>query len=251
MMFFSSIEILLKNSTHVGMQTSIQEFLSFLQLPVEGHDFWLLEQALTHKTFAMDFKEPKLHQERLEFLGDAILGATIAAKLYTTYADKAESQLTIAKIHLVREGMLAKVARSLGLWNYLRLGSGETRSGGAQKDVILADGLESLIAYIYLQFGWQETYNFIMQRIWPEFPWFEQQGVSKSYKNLLQERVQRQYKELPVYIDTEASVESSGNITSFQTEVFIQWKSYWVAIAQNKKKAQEEAAKAALEKLGL
>jgi ribonuclease-3 len=123
----------------------------------------------------MDFKEPKPHQERLEFLGDAILGAIIASQLYTTYHDKAESHLTIAKIHLVREEMLAKVARTIGLGNHLRLGSGETRSGGAAKDVILADGLESLIAYIYLQFGWQETFDFVVQWIWIEFPGFEQQ----------------------------------------------------------------------------
>jgi dsRNA-specific ribonuclease len=73
--------------------------------------------------------------------------------------------------------------------------------------------------------------------------------VSKSYKNLLQEWVQKHYKELPLYIDTQASVEVNGNITSFQSEVFIQGVSYGIAVAQNKKKAQEEAAKVAMEKL--
>jgi ribonuclease III len=100
----------------------------------------------------MDFKNPKPHQERLEFLGDAILGACIATKLFQEFPDRPESELTIAKIHLVREEMLAKVARKMELGSYIRLGSGEGRSGGASKDVILADGFESLIAYIYLQF---------------------------------------------------------------------------------------------------
>jgi ribonuclease III len=220
-----------------------QLLLTSLSLPHDGHDFWLLEQALTHKTYAMDFKNPKPHQERLEFLGDAILGACIATKLFLEFPDRPESELTIAKIHLVREEMLAKVARKMELGVYIRLGSGEWRSGGASKDVILADGLESLIAYIYLQFWRQQAYICVMEWIRPEFPGFEVHGVSKSYKNLLQERVQRKYKELPVYIDTEANVESSGNITSFQSEVFIQGVSYGVAVAQNKKKAQEEVAR--------
>jgi dsRNA-specific ribonuclease len=75
--------------------------------------------------------------------------------------------------------------------------------------------------------------------------------VSKSYKNLLQERVQRKYKELPVYVDSEASVESSGNITGFQSEVCIQGVSHGAAVAQNKKKAQEEVAKGVMERLGV
>lgn len=224
---------------------NIQPFLTSLSLPLEGHDFWLLQQALTHKTYAMDFKQPKPHQERLEFLGDAILGACIASKLYEEFPELAESKLTIAKIHLVREEMLAKVAKNIKLGSYLRLGSGEGRSGGAEKAVILADGLESLIAYIYLVFWRQEAYNFVIRRIRPEFPGFEEYGVSKSYKNLLQERAQRMYKELPVYVDIEASVEASGNITSFQTQVFVRGELLATAHAQNKKKAQEEAAEIA------
>ncbi len=228
---------------------NLSSFLSSIGLWECVHNKELLLVALTHKTYAMDFKEPKPHQERLEFLWDAILWACIASKLYQEFPDIAESQLTIAKIHLVREEMLAKVARKIGLWNFLRLGSGEARSGGAEKDVILADGLESLIAYIYLQFGRQKSYDVIMRRIWQEFPGFSEQWVNKSYKNLLQERVQKYHKELPVYVDTEASAEANGNITSFQSEVFIQGVSYGVAIAQNKKKAQEEVAKMAMEKL--
>lgn len=148
----------------------IQNFLASLGLSHDRHDMRLLTTALTHKTYAMDFKDPKPHQERLEFLGDAILGACIATKLYESFPDLPESQLTIAKIHLVREEMLATVARKMNLGTYLRLGSGEGRSGGANKDVILADGLESLIAYVYLQYGWQETYDFILRWIWIEFP---------------------------------------------------------------------------------
>jgi ribonuclease III len=209
----------------------------------------LLEIALTHKTFAMDFKDPKPHQERLEFLGDAILGASVASILYEQFPDHPESKLTIAKIHLVREEMLAKVARNIGLWKFLRLGSGEARSWGADKDVVLADGLESLIAYIYLCFGFAHAHRFILSYIRPEFPGFSEQWVNKSYKNLLQEWVQKLYKELPVYEDREASVEKSGNITSFQSDVYIRGELAGTAIAQNKKKAQEEAARMAMEKM--
>jgi ribonuclease-3 len=106
--------------------------------------------AFIHKSYAADFKQEVVHNERLEFLGDAILGSVIAKQLYIDYPNAAESQLTLYKIALVREEHLAKIAKHIGLDQQLLLGNGEEKMGGRQKDVILADGLEALIGFLVL-----------------------------------------------------------------------------------------------------
>ncbi|MBP3222604.1 MAG: ribonuclease III, partial [Actinomycetaceae bacterium] len=111
----------------------------------------LLRQALTHRSFAYEHNEP--HNERLEFLGDSILGFVVAEKLYRTYPDASEGDMSRMKTFAVSERGLAEVARRLELGGHIRLGKGEKKTGGANKDSILSDTVEALIGATYMQHG--------------------------------------------------------------------------------------------------
>ena len=131
-----------------------------------GHSFAdpeLLERALCHRSWAKDHPDGSVghDNERLEFLGDAILDLVISEKLYRS-SSSAEGRLTRARATLVRRETLARHARSLGLGSFLRLGKGERRSGGADKDSILADALESVIAALYLEGGLPLAAHFVL-----------------------------------------------------------------------------------------
>ena len=115
----------------------------------------LLRRALTHRSFAFEHDEE--HNERLEFLGDSILGMIVAEKLYKDYPDASEGDMSRMKTYAVSERGLSDIARELNLGQFLRLGKGEDKSGGRDKDSILSDTLEALIAATYLQHGMETT----------------------------------------------------------------------------------------------
>lgn len=115
----------------------------------------LLRRALTHRSFAFEHDEE--HNERLEFLGDSILGMIVAEKLYKDYPDASEGDMSRMKTYAVSERGLSDIARELNLGQFIRLGKGEDKSGGRDKDSILSDTLEALIAATYLQHGMDTT----------------------------------------------------------------------------------------------
>lgn len=170
-----------------------------------GHRFAdesLLAQALTHRSAGAT------HNERLEFLGDALLNLIVAEVLYTRWPKADEGALTRARAELVRESALAGIARNLDLGAALTLGPGEMKSGGHRRDSILADALEAVIASIYLDAGFATCRAVIL-------PWFEAllaalpppNKVGKDAKTRLQEWLQARQKPLPVY----TLVEESGD----------------------------------------
>jgi len=221
-------------------------YVLWLWLSIEDVDQELLLQALTHKSFSADTPDEDIpHNERLEFLWDSLLGARVAEDLFTLYPGIPESKLTLAKIYLVKEWTLADVARQIELGTYIRLGNWERRSGGDEKDAVLSDTLEALIAYLYLVHGREAIASFIKKYIMSQLkdltqlPW-------KSWKSILQEFVQKRYKQVPVYIDVEDEVEASGNVLRFLTHVQVNWKHIASWTWQSKKKAQEVAAEKAL-----
>ncbi len=181
----------------------------------------LLQMAFTHKSFSMDAPHDKIpHNERLEFLGDSVLGMIVADELYKMYPDVAESQLTLMKIQLDKEPTLATVARKINLGEHIRLGRGEDKTGGAQKDAILSDMLESLIGYLYIDQGRTTVASFVKTYIIAELALGED-GAVKSFKSLLQELVQQLHKDIPVYQDIELHVEPTGNVTLYGSDVFV------------------------------
>ncbi|MEM8768244.1 MAG: ribonuclease III [Pseudomonadota bacterium] len=153
----------------------------------------LLEQALTHKSHS------RQHNERLEFLGDAVLGYVIADLLYADPSNGAEDALTITRADLVRGDTLAVLARRLGLGDFLRLGSGERKSGGRDRTSILADALEAVIGAISLDGGLEAARACIGLLYAEELVGLGDRRVSKDAKTRLQERLQGEALALPSY----------------------------------------------------
>jgi ribonuclease-3 len=161
-----------------------------------GHRFSdaaLAEQALTHRSFGSP------HNERLEFLGDGVLGCAIAEELCARFPDLAEGKLSRLRANLVREAALAEVARRIDLSRFLRLGEGEIASGGAGRDSILADALEALYGAVFLDAGYgaaraviRRTFGELLERIDATRP-------AKDAKTRLQEYLQGRRLRLPQY----------------------------------------------------
>ncbi|MDR1950102.1 MAG: ribonuclease III [Spirochaetaceae bacterium] len=187
------------------------------------------------------------NNERLEFLGDAILGAVTAALLYTELADRAEGQLAKIKSVVVSEEILAGLARELRIDSLLVLGRGEELSGGREKNAILADALEALIGALYLDSGYKAVFNFVSRRIEAEIKRVLQNQHHRDYKSLLQELCQRLYRKYPVYQLIKRSGPDHDRL--FWMEVRISEKTFGPGVGKNKKSAEQEAARIAYEEL--
>lgn len=226
------------------------EIISYLtELWVENishHDIML--QAFVHKSFAMDYTDNISHNERLEFLGDSVLGHVISQILFADYPDEAESTLTLYKIALVRESTLAKVARDINLWAHLFLGNGEDRMWWRDKDSVLSDALEALIWYLSLVWGYDDAFLFIKTYLYPEMEMITTQEI-KSYKTLFQEAIQDSQKLTPYYEDYEHEIDATGTVTTYRSEVYVEDGVHGEGFGRNKKKAQEAAAKQAYQQL--
>ena len=161
-----------------------------------GHRFSqprLLTRALTHRSASPD------HNERLEFLGDAVLNVSISALLYERFSGSDEGDLTRIRAHLVREDSLHKVALSLGLPEVVRLSDGETRGGGAQRPSILADALEALIGATFVDGGFEPADQLVRRLFGDIIQATDVDGWSKDAKTELQEWLQARRLPAPVY----------------------------------------------------
>ena len=225
-----------------------QELLELCtRLSISFRDLRFLEMALRHRSFSNEGHHSPYNNERLEFLGDAVLGMTTAAYLYDSMLDKPEGDLAKIKSVVVSEMTLAPVALKLGIDKYLVLGHGEERSGGRHKKAILADALEAIIGAYYLDAGYVSAQKLVLSFIIPEIEKVHQNRHQKDYKTLLQELYQKQSKACPVY----TVVKRSGpdhNMT-FWISVSVGGCIYGPAAGKNKKEAEQAAAKIAYERL--
>ncbi|AHB41800.1 hypothetical protein P148_SR1C00001G1021 [candidate division SR1 bacterium RAAC1_SR1_1] len=222
---------------------SIKGFLKNLGIPVEKiKDETLFFQTFVHKSFAADYKQMLLHNERLEFLGDGILSAVTNKLLFINYPEYSEADLTLYKIALVREETLAEVAKEIDLDKYIFVSKGEEKMQGRKKNAILSDCLESLLGFLYVELGNEVVEAFITKYIFSKIGTISKDPV-KSYKTMIQEYVQKEYKELPIYKDNEYSVDEKGNPITYQSEIYVGDKKVAEGLGSNKKKAQEDAAK--------
>ena len=228
------------------------EIISYLQslgIPTQNiQDENLLLLAFVHKSYAADFKDVFTHNERLEFVGDGILGAVINKTLFLNHPEMAESDLTLYKIALVREEILAEIAKDIKLNDMVFISKGEEKMQGRQKESILSDTLEALIGYLYIDLGIEITEQFIKQHIYSKLDKVSKNPV-KSYKTQIQEIVQKQHKVVPEYKDSEHVVDEKWNVTEYKSEIYIVGTKISEWFGSNKKKAQEEAAKACYEKI--
>jgi ribonuclease-3 len=187
------------------------------------------------------------NNERLEFLGDAILGAVAATLLYQGLSDKPEGELAKIKSVVVSEDILSGVARELQIDKLLILGRGEGLSGGRTKNTILADALEALIGALYLDSGYKATYKFVSRRISPEITRVLDNRHHLDYKSLLQELSQHLYHEYPVYRLLKQSGPDHARL--FWIEVTVHDKTFGPGMGKNKKAAEREAARIAYDAL--
>lgn len=230
----------------------VSETLSSLQtrLQYAFRDVGLLERALTHRSFSneqRDLRPP--NNERLEFLGDTVLGFVVGDLIYRAFPNLQEGSLSKIKAHLVSAMMLGAKGRELGLGRYLRMGAGEARSGGSEKLSLLADAFEAIIAAIYLDGGLAPAEAFVRRVFHPDVAGIDVGDLSfHDYKTTLQEAAQSLGLPLPEY----RVVDEYGpdHEKAFVVEVYWDAESFAYGRGSSKREAQRKAAKEALKKLG-
>ncbi len=206
----------------------------------------LLQNALTHSSYANErWHNSLLSNERLEFLGDSVLGMLVAEYLYRTFPDRPEGELTRMRADMVCETTLAGAANRIGLGEHLLLGHGEQRFGGRQRDSILADAMESVIAAAFLDGGLEAAKGIVRRFILVEVP--VKKLHNADYKTQLQELVQQKKNQTLSY----ALVEERGpdHDKEFTVEVSLNGTVVGRGAGSSKKRAEQQAACAAIEKL--
>jgi ribonuclease-3 len=208
----------------------------------------LLELALIHSSYLNERPGQGLtSNERLEFLGDAVLGLFIADRLYLDFPNADEGTLTRYRSILVRRETLTRLGASLKLGEYLYLGRGEDTSGGRNKPANLSRALEALIAAVYLDQGDAAASRFIHRLFAADFKRLEAMSAIADSKSQLQEFVQSRYQTTPVYSDTESS-EDSGE-KRFTAEVRVKGSVLGRGEGRTKKEAESRAARCALDEM--
>ena len=206
----------------------------------------LLQNALAHSSYANERWHDSLKSnERLEFLGDSILGMVVAEHLYRNFPDRPEGELTRMRADMVCETSLAAVADKIGLGEHLLLGHGEERFGGRQRASILADAVESVIAACFLDGGMEAAKAFIARFVLTEVP--VKQMHNADYKTALQELVQQKKDQVLTY----ELIGESGpdHDKQFCVRVLLNGTPIGEGIGRSKKRAEQDAAHNALEKL--
>jgi ribonuclease-3 len=189
----------------------------------------------------------RANNERLEFLGDAILGAVTTTLLYRYFSEKREGELARIKSVVVSEAILCGIAREIQIDSLLILSRGEELSGGRRKNALLADAFEAVIGALYLDGGYKTSFAFVERYIMPEIKRVAEGGYCRDYKSLLQEFSQRKWKHYPIYRCT--NYEGAEHKKIFWVEVTVHNKSYGPCVGRSKKTAEQEAARKAYESL--
>ena len=210
------------------------------------HNITLLQQALTHSSYANERWHDGLRcNERLEFLGDAVLGMVVAEYLYHTFPDRLEGDLTRMRADMVCETALAAAADRIGLGGHLLLGNGEEQGGGRQRASILADAFESVIAACFLDGGMAAAKDFISRFVLTNVP--ATKLHNQDHKTALQELVQRKRDQILSY---ELAGESGPDHNKqFAVNLYLNGKLVGQGQGTSKKRAEQDAARAAIQAL--
>lgn len=207
----------------------------------------LLENALNHSSYANEVRGGVTSNERLEFLGDSVLSVIVARYLFENFKTTPEGELTKLRASLVCEKSLCGFSREIGLGDFLRLGKGEEKGGGRERDSILADAFEAVLAAIYLDGGLEEASRFVLRYVLPELKRRDDE-VFKDYKTALQEIIQRNPEESVTY----HLIGESGpdHNKTFEVEVHLNSNVIGCGKGRSKKQAEQMAAKEALTLMG-
>lgn len=207
----------------------------------------LFTTALTHPSYLFENPQSGLeNNQRLEFLGDAILDFVVAEYLYLSYPERPEGELTKMRAAVVNESTLARTAKKIRLGEELLLGKGEQVSGGRERPSILADAWEAIVGAVYLQYGFQEARRVVLTLLKEEIAEVAQ-GNYGDYKTMLQEKAQREETEVIYRILAE---EGPDHNKRFTAGVFLQGNLRGKGIGRTKKEAEQRAAQQVLDEFG-
>ncbi|MDD5382278.1 MAG: ribonuclease III [Candidatus Margulisbacteria bacterium] len=205
----------------------------------------LLNQALTHSSYGNEFKVPD--NERLEFLGDAVLKLVISEHIYNKFPEKAEGDLTKIRASVISDETLAGVGRHLNVGDYLLLSANEKSTGGTRRKSNLANTFEALIGAVYLDEGLGKSRDLILQFLSGEIEKTSRAGYIRDYKSAVQEYAQKHKWELPRYRVIKESGPKHRRV--FWMEVRLKGKVYGVGRGRNKKESEQRAAMHALTRI--
>lgn len=207
----------------------------------------LLNQAFIHRSYLNEVKTTLVSNERLEFLGDAVLSLAVSNYLYNLREQDSEGELTNLRAHIVQTKSLAQAAKNLNLGQYLKLSKGEQASGGRQNPQLLANTYEALLGAIYLDQGLKATHKVIDKTLLPLFETELKAGPPRDAKSKLQELVQEKLKESPHY----KTLQTRGpdHAKKFLVAVFVGGKEMGRGAGSSKQEAEEKSAKEALNML--
>ena len=208
----------------------------------------LLEGALIHSSYANEVRANTHSNERLEFLGDSVLSIIVSEHIYNKYPNMPEGELTRLRASLVCEKSLCAFSRELGIGEFLKLGKGEDKNGGRERDSILADAFEAVLAAIYLDGGMKAARKHVMNTVLRDLKHHCDEDTFKDYKTTLQEIIQRNPEESITYI----LIDESGpdHDKSFTVEVHLNSNTIGAGTGKSKKQAEQMAAKQALKLMG-
>jgi len=220
-----------------------------LKLNVAFRDKSLLQQALLHSSYLNENPHTILaSNERMEFLGDALIGLVVARELYLDYPDLAEGQMTRFRASIINGEVLAQLARELGVGEFLIMGKGEEIDGGRDKERNLAGAFEAILGAVLVDQGFAAANEAVLKLLAVEMIKAVEGKMAFDYKSQLQELLQKVHKMTPSY--RVASMEGPEHLRKFTAEVFAGDQLLGSGIGPSKHKAEREAAKAAMEKLG-
>ena len=209
-------------------------------LKVRFKNMKLLENALTHTTFAVENSVGRIDNERLEFLGDAVLGLAVSGYLYNRFKDYSEGELSMARSKIVNEKNLSRIARQIHIGKYLLLGRGERISGGRNKDSIISSTLEAVIGAVYLECGFERTHRFIVSNFKKSIDVLSVKKFLKDPKGILQETSHKIFGKTPFYQTMDLSRSSGHHF--FKAKVIIGKSVLSAGTGITKKEAEEKAA---------
>jgi ribonuclease-3 len=218
----------------------------FSQHGLEPRDWALVDKALTHSSHAFEHGFPE-DNERLEFLGDAVLGLLVSLHLYATHRGLNEGELSKQKAQLVSRNVLGRLAYDLNLGSLLRLGRGEEQTGGRHRFSLLGSALEALLGAIYLDLGLEAARTFVAPILLNVHDSITQHEAFQDYKSQLQELVQRRFGCVPRYETIDASGPDHDKV--FFVSVVINGEVLGTGKGRRVKSAENRAAKAALARL--
>lgn len=232
-------------------QTANQDARHSLE-QVLGHRFMrpeMLDLALTHSSWANERGGgDQAHNERLEFLGDAVLELCVSAELYRRFPQAREGQMTRMRAHLVSTVSLAQRAKEIGLHSVLKLGRGEESQGGRLRDSVLSDAFEAVLAAVYVDGGFAAAQHVVARLFAHCWPSCVEPLMPKDDKTRLQELVQQHYGQMPLYVRTGSRGPEHAKI--FDITLRLPDGTEFIATGRSCKKAEQEAARHALAHLG-